>query len=134
MKKISSVISLVMFFYLIMVIGILLSCSQDKEEPLTIDTIRANFIQNVTEDIGKSSIRIDFYVDGSKLYMIDKSETATGLNIIVHALKKQGVWIEDSNNTLGHLGSSLMKLGYTHFVCWDSKHKKINTYELKKKT
>lgn len=124
------------FFYAIMVIGILSACSQEKEKiqkPLTMEEIRANFIKNVTEDVKKSSINVDFRVEGTTLYMIDKSETLTGLNIIEKALKKQGVWIEDPNNTLGHFGSSLMKLGFTHFVSWGSKDKKIHTYKLNKK-
>lgn len=98
------------------------------------EEIRANFIKNFAEDVKKSSINVDFRVEGTTLYMIDKSETLTGLNIIEKALKKQGVWIEDPNNTLGHFGSSLMKLGFTHFVSWGSKDKNIHTYELKKRS
>lgn len=120
----------------IFVMGIISSCSQGKEKshkPLTVEEIRANFIKDVTEEVRKSPIRIDFHVDGTTLYMIDKSEASIGIDIIEKALKKQGVWIEDPNNTLGHFGSSLMKLGFTHFVSWGSKDKKIHTYELKEK-
>ncbi len=121
----------------IVALSIISSCSQEKEKiqkPLTMEEIRANFIKNVAADVKKSLINVDFRVEGTTLYMIDKSETLTGLNIIEKALKKQGVWIEDPNNTLGHFGSSLMKLGFTHFVSWGSKDKKIHTYELKKRS
>lgn len=121
----------------IFALSIISSCSQEKEKiqkPLTMEGIRANFIKNFAEDVKKSSINVDFRVEGTTLYMIDKSETLTGLNIIEKALKKQGVWIEDPNNTLGHFGSSLMKLGFTHFVSWGSKDKNIHTYELKKRS
>jgi len=97
------------------------------------EEIRSNFIENVKEEIKKSSINVDFHVDGTTLSMIDKSETSIGLMIIVEELKKQGVWTEDPNNTLGHFGSSLMKLGFTHFVSWGTKDKKIHKYELKKR-
>lgn len=120
----------------IFAMSIISSCSQEKEkkqEPLTMEKIRANFVKSVTEEVKKSSIKVDFRVEGTTLYMIDKSETLTGLNIIEKALKKHGVWIEDPNNILGHFGSSLMKLGFTHFVSWGSKDKNIYTYELKQR-
>jgi len=96
--------------------------SIEKDEPTTIDKpkttdeIRANFIKSVRDELRKSPIDIDFRFEGTILYMIDKSETATGLSILEKALKQQRAWIEDPNNTLGHLGSSLMKLGFTNYV------------------
>jgi hypothetical protein len=121
----------------IIVIGIIASCGEQKEQipkkPLTTDEIRANFVKNVENEMKNAPVKIDFRIEGNTLYMIDKSETATGLNIIEKALKGNGVWVEDPNNTLGHFGSSLMKLGFTHFVSWGSKDKKIHSYELKYK-
>ncbi len=134
MKKFKNILEVVTAALLAMCL--ISSCSQQKEnnqKPLTTEEIRANFIESVAEEVKKSSIRVDFRIEGTTLYMIDKSETLTGLNIIEKALKKHGVWIENPNNTLGHFGSSLAKLGFTHFVSWGTKDKKIHTYELKQR-
>lgn len=105
------------------------SCKQ--KTPLTAAEIRANFIKSVTDEVGKSSIKVDFRVEETTLYMIDKSETTTGINILERSLKKNDAWVEDPNSTFGYLGSSLRKLGFTHYVWWSSKYKRINNDELK---
>jgi hypothetical protein len=127
MKKNISVV-----FLALMLVSMIVSCSQEPK-PLTMEDRRAAFFQDVKAEIDKSSASIDAEITGTTLRMIDKSQTATGLTILVKTLKKHGVWTEDSKNTLGHLGSSLMKLGFTHFVTWSSKDRTIDTYKLEMK-
>jgi len=120
--------NLVIKLMVLILVCVFYSC---EKKPLTIEGMRENFIRNVAEEVKMSSVKIDFRIEGTTIYMIDKSETATGLMILKRSLEKNGVWVEDPNNTMGHLGSSLMKLGFTHYVWWGSKDNRIYKEELK---